>query len=152
MYARLASTVIRYGIPIVFGLYRNGENQSSTQGIYVYVCMYVCVYTHTHTHTHIYIYIYIYIISPAVLRSKTFYGVPNHAHVNSYRSAQQRTFSFDFHEMQHLSRSDRELLMSFRVQLPTNSLASFLCKLNTFRKRVKNVVTSKVINVGIECK
>jgi len=130
------------------------EMEKISQVHKVYMCMYVCmyVYTHTHTHTHIYIYIYIYIISPAVLRSKTFYGVPNHAHVNSYRSAQQRTFSFDFHEMQHLSRSDRELLMSFRVQLPTNSLASFLCKLNTFRKRVKNVVTSKVINVGIECK
>jgi hypothetical protein len=33
-------------------------------------------------------------------------------------------------------------------QLP----ASFLCKLNTFRKRVKNVVTSKGIQVGTECK
>ena len=37
-------------------------------------------------------------------------------------------------------------------QLPTNLLASFPCKLNTFRKRVKNVVTSKGIQVGIECK
>jgi hypothetical protein len=31
-------------------------------------------------------------------------------------------------------------------------LASFHCKLNTFRKRVKNVVTNKAIEVGIECK
>jgi len=33
-------------------------------------------------------------------------------------------------------------------QLPASLLASFPCQLNTFRKRVKNVVTSK----GIECK
>jgi hypothetical protein len=32
------------------------------------------------------------------------------------------------------------------------SLASFPCKLNTFTKRVKNVVTGKGIQVGIECK
>jgi hypothetical protein len=32
------------------------------------------------------------------------------------------------------------------------SLASFPCKLNRFRKRVKNVVTSKGIEVGTECK
>jgi len=31
-------------------------------------------------------------------------------------------------------------------------LASFPCKLNTFRKRVKNVVTGKGIEVGVECK
>jgi len=37
-------------------------------------------------------------------------------------------------------------------QLPASLLVSFLCKLNTFRKRVKNVVTSKGIGVGIECK
>jgi len=37
-------------------------------------------------------------------------------------------------------------------QLPAGLLASFPCKLNTFRKRVKNVVTSKGIEVGIECK
>ena len=37
-------------------------------------------------------------------------------------------------------------------QLPASLLASFPCKLNTFRKRVKNVVTSKGIEVGIECK
>ena len=37
-------------------------------------------------------------------------------------------------------------------QLPAGLLASFPCKLNTFRKRVKNVVTSKGIQVGIECK
>ena len=39
-------------------------------------------------------------------------------------------------------------------QLPASLLASFLCKLNTFKKRVKNVyvVTSKGIEVGIECK
>jgi len=37
-------------------------------------------------------------------------------------------------------------------QLPASLLASFPCKLNTFGKRVKNVVTSKGIQVGIECK
>jgi len=37
-------------------------------------------------------------------------------------------------------------------QLPAGLLASFPCKLNTFRKRVKNVVTSKGIPVGTECK
>ena len=37
-------------------------------------------------------------------------------------------------------------------QLPAGLLASFPCKLNTFRKRVKNVVTSKGLQVGIECK
>jgi len=34
----------------------------------------------------------------------------------------------------------------------TIKIASFPCKLNTFRKRVKNVVTSKGIQVGSECK
>jgi len=37
-------------------------------------------------------------------------------------------------------------------QLPVGLLASLPCKLNTFRKRVRNVVTSKGIQVGIECK
>ena len=37
-------------------------------------------------------------------------------------------------------------------QLPAALLASFPCKLNTFSKRVKNVVTSKGIEVRIECK
>jgi len=37
-------------------------------------------------------------------------------------------------------------------QLPAGLLASFLCKLNTLRKRVKNVVKSKRIQAGIECK
>jgi len=37
-------------------------------------------------------------------------------------------------------------------QLPAVLLASFPCKINTFRKRVKNVVTGKGIEVGIECK
>jgi hypothetical protein len=37
-------------------------------------------------------------------------------------------------------------------QLPTGLLVTILCKLNTFRKRVKNVVTSKGIEVGIEFK
>jgi hypothetical protein len=36
-------------------------------------------------------------------------------------------------------------------QLPAGLLASFPCKLNTFRKRVKNVVTSKGLGVAIEC-
>jgi len=37
-------------------------------------------------------------------------------------------------------------------QLPAGLLASFPCKLYTFRKRVKNVVTSKGIQVEVECK
>jgi hypothetical protein len=37
-------------------------------------------------------------------------------------------------------------------QLPASLLASFPSKLNTFRKRVKNVVTGKGIQVRIECK
>jgi hypothetical protein len=37
-------------------------------------------------------------------------------------------------------------------QLPESLLASFPCKLQIFRKRVKNVVTSKGIQVGTECK
>ena len=36
--------------------------------------------------------------------------------------------------------------------LPASLLASFPCKLSTFRKRVKNVVTSKGIQVRGECK
>ena len=39
-----------------------------------------------------------------------------------------------------------------RKRLPASLLASFHCKLNTFRKRVKNVVTGKGIEVGVECK
>jgi hypothetical protein len=34
--------------------------------------------------------------------------------------------------------------------LPAGLLASFPCKLNTFRKRVKNAVTGKGIQVRIE--
>jgi len=37
-------------------------------------------------------------------------------------------------------------------QLPASLPASLPCKLNTFRKRVRNVVTSKEIQVGTECK
>jgi len=37
-------------------------------------------------------------------------------------------------------------------QLLASLLASFPCKINTFRKRVRNVVTSKGIQVGIEIK
>jgi hypothetical protein len=37
-------------------------------------------------------------------------------------------------------------------QLSASLLASFPCKLNTFRNRVKNVVTSEGIQVGFECK
>ena len=37
-------------------------------------------------------------------------------------------------------------------QLPASLLASFPCKLSIFRKRVKNVVTSKGIQVRGECK
>jgi len=39
-----------------------------------------------------------------------------------------------------------------RNQLHVGLLESFPCKLNTFRKRVKNIVTSRGIQVGIELK
>jgi hypothetical protein len=39
-----------------------------------------------------------------------------------------------------------------RNQLPAGLLASFACKLNTFGKRVKNVVTGNGMRVGVECK
>ena len=37
-------------------------------------------------------------------------------------------------------------------QLPAGLLAHFLCKANTFRKSVKNVITNKGIQVETECK
>jgi hypothetical protein len=37
-------------------------------------------------------------------------------------------------------------------QLPAGLLASFFCEINMFRNMVKNVVVSKGIQVGIECK
>jgi len=37
-------------------------------------------------------------------------------------------------------------------QLPAGLLATFSCKLNTSRKRVKNAVTSNRIQVGVKCK
>jgi len=43
-------------------------------------------------------------------------------------------------------------IIKSRNQLPTSLLASFPSKLNRFRKEVKNVVTSKGIQVGTECK
>jgi hypothetical protein len=39
-----------------------------------------------------------------------------------------------------------------KVFLHASLLTSFPCKINTFRKRVKNVVTNKGIQVGIDCK
>jgi arginine decarboxylase-like protein len=43
-------------------------------------------------------------------------------------------------------------MTSRQNQLPASLLASYPCKLNTFRRMVKNVVTSKGIEVGVECK
>jgi hypothetical protein len=37
-------------------------------------------------------------------------------------------------------------------QLPAGLLASFPCKINTFRKRIKNAITNKGIQEGFECK
>lgn len=55
--------------------------------------------------------------------------------------------------------TDRFVKQAIPMLLYTNNfyrdsglLASFPCKVNTFRERVKNVVTSKGIRVGIECK
>jgi hypothetical protein len=39
-----------------------------------------------------------------------------------------------------------------QLLIPSGLTPSLPCKLNTFRKRVKNVVTSKGIQVGNECK
>ena len=36
--------------------------------------------------------------------------------------------------------------------IPAGLLASFPCKLNTFRQGDKNVVTSKGVKMGTECK
>jgi hypothetical protein len=42
--------------------------------------------------------------------------------------------------------------MPFCVLLPADALASFACKLNTFRKRVRKTVQTKRLYVGIEWK
>ena len=65
-------------------------------------------------------------------------------HIRKIRTRKQRT---DVGKYSFLNRT-----ISSWNQLPAGLLASFPCKLNTFRKRVKNVVTSKGIQVGIECK
>ena len=62
----------------------------------------------------------------------------------------------------HIHKRDRQKQACSEIQenrtiksqnlLPAGLLASFPCKLNTFRKRVKNVVTRKGLQVGIECK
>jgi hypothetical protein len=111
--------------------------------MYIYILYYIYIY--------IYIYIHTYNLSCSTTDKNDFRS-PHSRPCELAQSAQQLTFSFDFHEMQHLSRSDRELLMSFRVQLPTGLTVSFPFKLNTLSKRVKNVVTNKVSHVGIECK
>jgi hypothetical protein len=41
--------------------------------------------------------------------------------------------------------------LNIGIQLPAGLLASFPSKINTFRKRVKNIVTSKGIKLGVEC-
>ena len=65
-------------------------------------------------------------------------------HIRKIRTRKQRT---DVGKYSFVNRT----IKSWN-QLPASLLASFRCKLNTFRKRVKNVVTSKGIEVGIECK
>jgi hypothetical protein len=51
-----------------------------------------------------------------------------------------------------MSKSAKQMHLKMALQRLASLLASFPCKLNTFRKRVKNVVTSKGIVVGIVCK
>jgi hypothetical protein len=48
--------------------------------------------------------------------------------------------------------NEEKIYLDRQQQLLASLLASFPCKLNTFRNRVKNVVTSKGIEVWIECK
>jgi hypothetical protein len=60
------------------------------------------------------------------------------------RAGKQRTDVGKYSFVNRTIRSWNQLLASL--------LAAFPCKLNTFRERVKNVVTGKGIEVGIECK
>jgi len=65
-------------------------------------------------------------------------------HNRKIRTRKQRT---DVGEFSFINRTIKSC-----NQLPAGLLVSFPHKLNTIRKRVKNVVTSKGIQVGIECK
>ena len=65
-------------------------------------------------------------------------------HIGKIRTRKQRT---DVGKCSFVNRSIRSW-----NQLLAGLLASFLCKLNTFRKRIKNVVTSRGIHVETECK
>ena len=69
-----------------------------------------------------------------------------------------RYLSRDDHNQKDRTRKQRTDVGKYSVvnrtikswnQLPAGLLASFPCKLNTFRKRIKNVVTSKGIPVGL---
>jgi len=62
-------------------------------------------------------------------------------HNRKIRTKKQRT---DVGKYSFVNRTIRS-----RNQLPASLIASFPCKLNTFRKRVKNVVTSEGIQVGV---
>ena len=70
-------------------------------------------------------------------------------------------FSFKNTNTQHKQGNKAQILVNIPPlkrtlkswnQLPEGLLASFPCKLNTFRKRVKKVVTSKGLQAGCECK
>jgi len=65
-------------------------------------------------------------------------------HNRKIRTRKQRT---DFGKYSFLNRTIKS-----RHKLPAELLPSFRCKLNTFRKMDKNVVTGRGIEGGIECK
>ena len=65
-------------------------------------------------------------------------------HNRKIRTRKQRTDVGDYSFVKRIIKSWNQLLAVL--------LASFPCKLNTCRKRVKNVVTNKGFQVGIKCK
>ena len=44
------------------------------------------------------------------------------------------------------------MMVMMTITMINSLLTSFLCKLNTIRKNVKNVVTGRGFEVGTECK
>jgi hypothetical protein len=74
---------------------------------------------------------------------KTYY-LSRDDHNRKIRTRKQRT---DFDKYFFVNRT----IKSWN-QLPAGLLSSFPWKLSTFRKRVKNIVRNKGIEVGIECK
>ena len=74
---------------------------------------------------------------------KTFY-LSRGDHNRKIKTRKQRT---DVGKFSFVNRT-----IESRNQLPAGLLASFPCNLSMFRKTVKNVVTGKGTEVGVECK